>query len=285
MTPFQAIVLGIVQGLTEFLPISSTAHLRIIPEFFSWREPGPAFSAVIQWGTLVAAILYFRHDIARLTVAFILGLRTRQPFATQDARLAWMIGVGTIPIVVCGLWLQSDIKKTFRSLYVIAYVMIGLAVILFLAELWARWRHKRGQSGTNLDQVGWWQALMVGLAQALALVPGASRSGVTITGGLFAGLTRESAARYSFLLSLPSVFGAGLHQLYGERAELLATQESILNLALATVVSGVVGYASIAFLLHYLRTRTTAIFILYRLALGTILLIFLARGILQPFPS
>lgn len=280
MTPFQALVLGIVQGLTEFLPISSSAHLRIVPELLEWKDPGPAFTAVIQWGTFFACILYFRRDIARLTLAFFLGLWTRRPLATHEARLAWMIAVGTIPIVVSGLLLQKQIKETFRSMYVIAAAMIGLALLLWLAE----WLSARRKSGTHLERLNWLQALVVGFAQALALVPGASRSGVTITGALFAGLTRETAARYSFLLSLPAVFGAGLHQLLKERHELLAGDEGAVSLILATVVSGVVGYASIAFLLHYLRTRTTAIFIVYRLALGILLLALLWRGVIPSHP-
>lgn len=280
MTPFQAILLGVVQGLTEFLPISSSAHLRIVPELLGWEDPKEAFTAVIQWGTLVAAVVYFRHDIARLTVAFFAALAQRRPFATQDARLAWMIVVGTVPIVAFGLLLQDQIKGPFRSLYVIAGTMIGLAVVLAVAEFLAA---RRRTPGTPLDQIGWGQSLFVGFAQVFSLVPGASRSGVTITGGLFAGLSRETAARYSFLLSLPAVFGAGLHQLYKKRAELLASQDSVLNLVLATAVSGVVGYLAIAFLIHYLKTRTTAVFIAYRLALGVALFVLLAYGVLKPY--
>lgn len=285
MDSFQAVLLGIIQGLTEFLPISSTAHLRVIPALLGWaHDPGAAFTAVIQWGTFAASVLYFRHDIARLTLAWLAALKARRPFATQDARLAWMIAVGTVPIVVFGLWLRKPIKEDFRSLYVIAAAMIGLAVVLFLAELLAARRRRRGDDGKSLQQVGWAEALAVGFSQALALIPGASRSGVTITGGLFAGLSRETAARYSFLLSLPAVFGAGLYELYKDRHELLASRDDAANLVLATVVSGVVGYAAIAFLMHYLRTRTTAVFILYRLALGALLLALLSRGLLEPLP-
>ncbi len=286
MDSFQAVILGIIQGLTEFLPISSTAHLRVIPALLGWeQDPGAAFTAVIQWGTFFASVLYFRHDIARLTVAFFQGLRTGRPFATQDARIGWMIVVGTLPIVVLGLRFRKFIKEDFRSLYVIAAALISLAAVLLLAELLAAWRRRRGDAGKHLEQLGWGEALTVGFAQAVALIPGASRSGVTITGGLFAGLSRETAARYSFLLSLPAVFGAGLLELYKDRHELLATQDSAANLVIATVVSGVVGYAAIAFLMHYLRTRTTGVFIVYRVALGGLLLVLLARGVLQPLPD
>jgi undecaprenyl-diphosphatase len=283
MTPIQAVLLGIIQGLTEFLPISSTAHLRIAPALLGWeKDPGAAFTAVIQWGTWIASVIYFRQDIARLLVAFFVGVRKGQPFATQDSRLAWMIAVGTLPIVGFGLLLRRYIKEHFRSLYVIAAALIVLALLLWLAEILSARQRRLQRTETELEQIGWWEALTVGFAQALSLVPGASRSGVTITGGLFAGLSRATAARYSFLLSLPAVFGAGLYELIKDRHELLQSQESVVNLLIATVVSGVVGYASIAFLIHYLRTRTTAIFIVYRIALGATLLVLLWRGVLTP---
>lgn len=279
MTPLQAILLGVLQGLTEFLPISSTAHLRVVPALLGWEDPGAGFTAVIQWGTFLASVVYFRHDIARITAGFCRALLAGRPFATQEARLAWMIAVGTLPIVVAGLLLEKVIEREFRSLYVIAATLIGLALVLMIAE----WRtRRRGDGGTDLDGMGWGQALAVGLAQALALVPGASRSGVTITGGLFAGLTRATAARYSFLLSLPAVFGAGLHQLIRKREQLLASDEGLVNVILATIAAAVVGYAAIAFLLSYLRRRSLWLFIVYRIALGAALLVLLARGVLQP---
>jgi undecaprenyl-diphosphatase len=284
MTTWQAIVLGIVQGLTEFLPISSTAHLRIVPELLGWDDPGAAFTAVIQWGTLVAALIYFRRDIVALTLAWLRGLWTLRPLGTVEARLAWMIAVGTVPIVVCGLWLKKAIENEFRSLLVIAAAMIGLAVVLVLAEWVVVRRQRRGEPGKELEQVEWADALWIGLAQALALVPGTSRSGVTITAALFAGLSRSTAARFSFLLSLPAIFGAGVYQLVKERRALLATQESVVNLVVATVVSGVVGYASIAFLLRYLRTHSTAVFIVYRLLLGGALIALVAQGTLPALP-
>jgi undecaprenyl-diphosphatase len=279
MTTLQAIFLGIIQGLTEFLPISSTAHLRVIPALVGWPDPGAAFTAVIQWGTWVACVIYFRHDIMRLLLAFLAGLRSGRPFATHDSRLAWMIAIGTLPIVVFGLLLEKHIKGPFRSLYVIAGTAIGLALVMLAAEAFAA---RRRREGTDLEAMGWGESLLVGFAQVLAIIPGASRSGVTITGGLFAGLTRATAARFSFLLSLPAVFGAGLHQLYKERGELLANEESVLHLVIATVVSGVVGYAAIAFLITYLRKHTMGVFIVYRLGLGVLLLVLLAQGILQP---
>ena len=278
MTPFQAVILGIIQGLTEFIPISSTAHLKVIPVLLGWKEPGAAFTAVIQIGTWVASVIYFWGDIVRLTKGFVLGIYQGKPFLTPESRLSWLIILATIPIVVAGLTLEKHIKGPLRSLYVVAFAAIGFALLLFLAELVMR----RRAVGKGLYQVGIIESLAVGLAQMFALVPGASRSGVTITAGLFAGLSRETAARFSFLLSLPAVLGAGLYQLYKEREELLSGHEAIVNLSIATIVSGIVGYATIAILLAYLRRNTTMVFIVYRVALGLVLLGLLYRGVLKP---
>jgi undecaprenyl-diphosphatase len=279
MSTFQAFLLGIIQGLTEFLPISSTAHIRVIPALCGWDDPGAAFTAVIQFGTWVASVVYFRHDVVRLTRAYLAGLISRRPFATHDARLAWMIVVGTVPVVVFGLLLKKHIEGPFRSLYVVAGAAIVLALVMLLSELIAA---RRSRPGTDLEGLGWGQSLLVGFAQALALVPGASRSGVTITGGLFAGLERPTAARFSFLLSLPSVLGAALYELYHERASLLGDKPGVSNLLIATVVSGVVGYATMHVLITYLRRHTMGVFVVYRIALGVLLLVLLARGIIAP---
>ena len=267
MTLWQAIVLGIVQGLTEFLPVSSTAHLRIIPALLGWSDPGAAFTAVIQLGTLLAVLWYFRHDIAAIIAGTLRG-----------EKMGWMIAAGTIPVVVLGLLFKHHIESTLRSLYVIAAAMIGLAVMLAIAE----WLTKRRATLRGMEQVGWRDAIVVGCAQAVALIPGSSRSGCTITGALFCGLDRSTAARFSFLLSMPAVFAAGVFELIHARHELLATREHVLGLIAATVVSFVVGYASIAFLLGYLKKHTTWLFIIYRLALGAILLGLLSTGRLGP---
>jgi undecaprenyl-diphosphatase len=282
VTLTEALTLGLIQGLTEFLPISSTAHLRVIPAMLGWDDPGAAFTAVIQLGTLVAVLLYFRHDIFRLLFAWLVGLRLGKPFHTHNAKLAWMIAVGTVPVVACGLLFKDAIETTLRSLYVIAWAAIGFALILLLAERWVIYLQRKNRELRGVHGIGWGDAIAVGLAQALALIPGASRSGVTITAGLFAGLTREAAARYSFLLSLPSVFGAGVYQLYKARSALLASQDDAVNIVVASVVAGVVGYASIAFLIGYLKTHSTYLFIVYRLLLGAVLLALLAGGALQP---
>ncbi|MCX6138545.1 MAG: undecaprenyl-diphosphatase UppP [Ignavibacteriales bacterium] len=278
MTLFQAIVYGIIQGLTEFLPISSTAHLRIIPALAGWSDPGAAFTAVIQFGTLVAVFIYFAKDIIAILRGVIDGIIKRNLLHSPEAVMGWMIAAGTVPIVVLGLLFKKDIETTLRSLYVIAASMIGLALVLLLAELLEKRRITQGVQLKSMDKVTWRDALVIGCSQAVALIPGSSRSGVTITGGLFVGLTRETAARFSFLLSLPSVLAAGIFELIKQRHELLSADVGLLNLAAATIVSGIVGYLAIEFLLGYLKKHTTYLFIFYRLIVGAALLFFLLRG-------
>jgi undecaprenyl-diphosphatase len=285
MTLFQALVIGIIQGLTEFLPISSTAHIRIVPELAGWNDPGAAFTAVIQWGTLVAALLYFRRDIATLTRAFLTELFSGRFARSYEGKMAWMIVLGTLPIVVLGLVFKKQIETSLRSLYVISGSLILFALTLLLAEWMVRFRERTLRKQKTFLDLSWSDTIAVGFAQAVALIPGASRSGVTITGGLLVGMTRETAARYSFLLSLPAVFGAGVFELYKERHELLATGTAVTNLVVSTIVSGIVGYATIAFLLSYLKRHTTYIFIAYRFALGGLLLALLLGGRLHPLPE
>lgn len=277
----QAVVLGIIQGLTEFLPISSTAHLRIVPALLGWKDIGAEVTAVIQLGTLLAVLIYFWRDLIRLTVAFFSDLFAFAkggfkgvPWTSHDARLAWLIGLGTIPIAVCGLLFKGFIKSYARSLWVEAGALIALAVILALAERVAARRKEIGD-------VEWKEGLGIGLAQTLALVPGASRSGTTITAALFLGLTREAAARFSFLLSVPAVLLSGLYELWEIRHELTAA--SAPALVVATVVSFVVGFASIALLLRYLRTHSTFVFVGYRLVLGVAVIALLAAGVLSAY--
>ena len=278
MTLGQSIVIGITQGLTEFLPISSTAHLRIVPALLGWDDPGAAFTAVIQLGTLVAVLIYFAPDLARIITAVVGGLRTGRPVGTADAKMGWMIAVGTVPVVGLGLAFKKSIETNWRSLYVVAGAMIGMALVLAVAE----WQARRRAKLRALAELGWRDGIVVGLFQAIALVPGSSRSGSTIAGGLFLGMQRETAARFSFLLSMPAVFAAGIFELYHARHELLATTEHIHDLLLATLMAFLVGYASIAFLLGYLKRHTTWVFILYRVALGALLLALLGTGQLRP---
>ncbi len=279
MNAVQAIVLGIIQGLTEFLPVSSTAHLRVAPALLGWQDPGAAFTAVIQLGTLVAVFVYFRSDIARLTVAFFRGIASGKPFADNESRLAWLIVVGTLPVVFGGLFLKKHIEGGWRSLYVISAALIVVGLLMVAAEEMVKIRRASRTAEKPTEKLSWLDAFVIGICQALALVPGTSRSGSTITGGLFLGLSREAAARFSFLLSLPAVLAAAVKELWDERAELLASQSDVFNLVLATVVAGIVGYASIAFLLRYLKTHTMHLFVLYRIGLAVILLLLLANGV------
>jgi undecaprenyl-diphosphatase len=269
MTLWQAIVLGIVQGLTEFLPISSTAHLRIVPSLLGWPDPGAAFTAVIQLGTLGAVLVYFARDIVSIT----------RDTLTARSQMGWIIAVGTLPVVVLGLAFKHHIEHNWRSLYIIAGAMIGMAIVLAIAEA----LEKRRARLRDMTEVGWRDGIVVGFFQAIALIPGSSRSGSTIAGGLFLGLQRATAARFSFLLSLPAVFAAGIFELLHARHELLATPEHVHDLIAATVVSFVVGYASIEFLLGYLKKHTTWLFIIYRLALGALLYALLFSGKLPAF--
>jgi undecaprenyl-diphosphatase len=277
-TWIEVIVLAIVQGLTEFIPISSTAHLRIVPALFGWHDPGAAFSAVLQIGTLLAVLWYFWRDITRIVRAMLADLAQGKLATTQDARLGWLIGVGTVPIVVCGLLFKEHIETTLRSLYVMSAALAGVAALLAIAEWIIAKRRAAGIEGREFDRVGWRDAIVVGAAQAAALVPGTSRSGATILGGLCTGLTREAAARFSFLLSIPAILAAGLFQLIDARNELLASGGDVMKLLAALVVTAVVGYATIPWLLAFLRNRTMLVFIVYRFLLAILLLYLLASG-------
>jgi undecaprenyl-diphosphatase len=274
----EIIVLAIVQGLTEFIPISSTAHLKIVPALLGWEDPGAPLSAVIQIGTLVAVLWYFWRDVVRILRAMIAGLAAGKLAATPDARLGWMIALGTLPIIVCGVAFQDYIETTLRSLYVMSAALAGVAVLLAIAEWWIARRSKEGVKGREVQDVGLRDAVIVGFAQAAALVPGTSRSGATILGGLCCGLTREAAARFSFLLSIPSILAAGVFQLIEAREELLASSTEAAKLGVALIVTAVVGYATIPWLLAYLRKRTTLVFIVYRLLLAALLLWLLTTG-------
>jgi undecaprenyl-diphosphatase len=274
MNLLQAIILGIIQGLTEFIPISSTGHLIIAEKLMGLEQAmSPqqitAFIAVIQLGTLGAVIVYFYRDILSITLGFIngnLGLlhAPRDSSARKAARLGWMIIVGTVPIGIVGLAAKDIIEGSLtKNFYLIGTSMIVWAVILWLAEM-------LGQRRRELDHAGMREAVAVGIAQVFALVPGSSRSGTTIAGALFAGMTREAAARFSFLLSIPAIGASGLLEL--REAMQLLSGTSMTNLIIATIVSAVFGYLSIAFLLNYLRNHSTLVFIIYRLVAGSIII-------------
>ena len=268
MTDFQAIVLGIVQGLTEFLPISSTAHLRIVPAFLGWEDPGAAFTAVIQLGTMAAVLLYFRADILRIFLAWVRGLRDRGARAELDSRMGWYIILGTIPIGLFGVAFKDQIETGARNLELIGSMLIAFGLVMEVAD-------RVGQRRRGLETLNRRDGAFIGMAQALALVPGVSRSGATISAGLFRGLDRAAAARYSFLLSIPAVVLSGLFELrkIGDGSGPGAAPTII-----ATLLAFVVGYASIAFLLRYLVSHTTWVFVVYRIGLGTLVLVLLAAG-------
>jgi undecaprenyl-diphosphatase len=270
VSELQSIVLGIVQGLTEFLPISSTAHLRIVPAFLGWDDPGAAFTAVTQLGTMAAVLLYFRRDLLSIARAWLASIRRPELRAELDARLGWYIVLGTIPIGIFGLAFHNQIEDGARSLYLIGTTLIVLGLALHVAERVAS--HDRGLESLNRRD-----AAVIGFAQAMALVPGVSRSGATLTAGLFLGLERRAAARYSFLLSVPAVVLSGLFEL----PEVLdGTDASVSGTLLATLLAFVAGYASIAFLLRYLATHTTEIFVGYRIVLGTVVLVLTATSVI-----
>ena len=272
MNALEAIILGIVQGLTEFLPISSTAHLRIVPAFLGWEDPGAAFTAVTQLGTMAAVVVYFRDDLARITRAWIASVRNRGRGMDIDARLGWMILLGTIPIGIFGIVFKEDIETGARSLTLIGITLIVLGLVLLLAE-------RVGKRRRGIESMSVRDGVLIGFAQAAALVPGVSRSGATISAGLFLGLDRVAAARFSFLLSVPAVVLSGLFELKGLIDGTTAGQQpSAVATVAATIAAFVVGYLSIAFLLRFLTSHSTAIFIGYRVALGALVLALVGAG-------
>lgn len=267
----KAVVLGLIQGLTEFLPISSSAHLRIFPELFGWGDPGAAFTAVVQIGTELAVLIYFRHDIWRIASTWLRSLVQPEWRGHVDARMGWYIIVGSLPIVVLGIALKDVIEQDFRSLWIIGTTLIVLGLVLGIAD-------KFGRNDRAIKKMGLRDALLMGLAQAAALVPGVSRSGATISMGRFLGFERAAATRFAFLLAIPAVVGAGLFQLseipggdnaYGWGPTLVGT-----------VVSFIVGYAAIAWLLRYVSTNSYTPFVVYRVLLGSAVLVLLGAGVL-----
>ncbi|GAA3563378.1 undecaprenyl-diphosphate phosphatase [Amycolatopsis ultiminotia] len=270
---FESLVLGLVQGLTEFLPISSSAHLRIVAALAGWDDPGAAFTAVTQIGTELAVILYFGKKIGRILRAWFFSLTRPQWRGDPDARLGWLIIVGSIPIVVLGLLLQDQIDATFRDLRITAATLIVFGVILLIAD-------RIGKQQRTLDHLTVPHGLGFGFAQALALIPGVSRSGGTTSAGLLLGYTRAEAAEYSFLLALPAVFGSGLYKLtdIGKNGETAQWGPTVL----ATLVAFGVGYLVIAWLMAYIKRRSFVPFVIYRVLLGVLLFGLVFGGVLDP---
>ena len=267
----KAVVLGLIQGLTEFLPISSSAHLRIFPEWFGWGDPGAAFTAVIQFGTELAVLLDFRKAIGRIGSTWMRSLFQPEYRGHIDARMGWYVIVGSLPIVVLGVLLKDTIERDFRNLWIIATTLIVMGIVLGIADRTAR-------QDRDLKQVTLKHGVLMGLAQALALVPGVSRSGATISMGLFLGMKREAATRFAFLLAIPAVVGAGLFEL----KEIPNSHNDFGwgPTIVATVVSFVVGYAAIAWLLRYVATNSYTPFVIYRVGLGLLTLALLSAGVL-----
>lgn len=265
-------MLGLAQGLTEFLPISSSAHLRVLPALAGWSDPGAAFTAVTQLGTETAVLLYFRRDIARIIRAWTMSLFDPRHRGDADARLGWYVILGTIPIAVLGLLLQDTIETTFRDLRLTATMLVGFGLVLAFAD------HAATNQKT-LAQLRPRSALVFGLAQSLALVPGVSRSGGTITAGLLMDFRREAAARYSFLLAIPAVLASGLLELTKIGS---GDTPSAGPTAVATLVAFVVGYAVIAWLMRYITNHRFTPFIVYRLVAGLLLFALVGTGVLSP---
>lgn len=268
----QAAFLGLLQGLTEFLPISSSAHLRIFgPLLPAGGDPGAAFTAITQIGTELAVLIYFRHDILRIARAWGRSLSDREVRANPDARMGWLIIVGSVPIVALGLLFKDAIETQLRNLYITATMLMVFAVLLALAD-------RLGRKTRTLDRLTPMHGVLFGLAQAMALIPGVSRSGGTITAGLIMGYTREAAARYSFLLAIPAVMGSGFYQLFKSMGEPAVVGPG--PTALATLVAFVSGYAVIVGFLKFVSSRSYMVFVVYRLALGLLVFALLGAGVL-----
>lgn len=270
MSWFEAIVLGVIQGLTEFLPISSSAHLLILSQIFGWDDPGAAFTAVSQIGTESAVIIYFRHDIARILSTWFRSLYTPKLRGQIDARMGWYVIVGTIPIAVIGFAFSDQIETAARNLWLVATVLIVFGIILGIAD-------RVGRKTRELETLSIRSGLLFGLGQALALIPGVSRSGATISVGLFMGFTREAATRYAFLLAIPAVMASGLYQAtkIGEEANVPWGQTIV-----ATAIAFVIGYLVIAWLIKYVATNSYMPFVIYRIVVGSLVLVLLGTGVL-----
>lgn len=270
---FEAIFLGFIQGLTEFIPVSSSAHLRIVGEFLPHAvDPGATFTAITQLGTETAVVVYFWRDLVRIVKQWSLSLVKKVPRTDPDARMGWLIIIGSIPIIVLGLVFQDEIETTLRSLWIVATMLIVFGILLGISDI-------VGKKTKTLQQLTVGRGILFGLAQALALIPGVSRSGGTITAGLFMGFNRSSAARYSFLLALPAVFGSGLYQLVKSfnEPQVFTGFETFA----ATIVAFIVGIGVIAFLMNWLGKHSFWPFVAYRIALGATLLVLLGTGVLQ----
>ena len=271
MSWLEAIVLGIIQGLTEFLPISSSAHLRISAALIGWDDPGAAFTAVTQLGTETAVLIYFRRDIANILSAWARSLTNPSLRSHPDARMGWLVILGSLPIGILGLLFEEQIDSAFRDLRLTALTLIGFGILLGIAD-------RVGAKRRTLDQLTVRHGIAYGFAQALALIPGVSRSGGTITAGLLLGYRREAATRYAFLLAVPAVFASGLYKL----TDVTDGGATWGPTVAATIVAFLVGFAVIAWLMRFISTRSYMPFVVYRLVLGALLIVLVATGVLDP---
>lgn len=283
MSWFESFVLGLVQGLTEFLPISSSAHLRLTAAFAGWQDPGAAFTAITQIGTEAAVIIYFRKDIGRIISAWARSLFNRELRHDHDAQMGWLVIVGSIPIGVLGITLKDAIEGPFRDLRLIATTLIVMGVVLGIADrLAARdetgGRHRAAKQRKSLTDLSVKDGLLYGICQAMALIPGVSRSGATISGGLLVGYTRESAARYSFLLAIPAVLASGVFELKDAGEGHVSWGPTLF----ATLIAFVVGYAVIAWFMKFISHKSFMPFVIYRILLGIALFALVAAGTLMP---
>ncbi|MET7621385.1 undecaprenyl-diphosphate phosphatase [Streptomyces sp. NPDC005408] len=284
MSWFESFILGLVQGLTEFLPISSSAHLRLTAAFAGWNDPGAAFTAITQIGTETAVLIYFRKDIARIVSAWFRSLTNKALRSDHDAQMGWLVIIGSIPIGVLGVTFKDQIEGPFRDLRLIATTLIVMGIVLGIADrLAARdetgGKHRAIKQRKTLQELGVRDGLIYGLCQAMALIPGVSRSGATISGGLLMGYTREAAARYSFLLAIPAVLASGAFELKD------ASQGGHVDwpqTAFATVIAFAVGYAVIAWFMKFITTKSFMPFVIYRIALGILLFILVGSDALSP---
>lgn len=276
MTWLEAIILGIVQGLTEFLPISSSAHVSIVGQLTGSQDPGAAFTAVTQLGTETAVVIYFAKDIGRIIAQWCKALVGKVPHSDPDARMGWLVIIGSIPIVILGLLFQDAIESYLRNLWITAAMLGGFGLLIGVVDRFAR-------NERTLEQLTWKHGVLYGLAQCLALIPGVSRSGGTIAAGLAMGYRREAAARYAFLLAIPAVFGSGLFQL----AKVGATDPDPQwgPIAVATIIAFFVGIAVIHWLLKYISTHDFRWFVIYRVVLAIAVAVLLLTGVLEPLPQ
>ncbi|MER5407902.1 undecaprenyl-diphosphate phosphatase [Streptomyces sp. NPDC002769] len=284
MSWFESLILGLVQGLTEFLPVSSSAHLRLTAAFSGWHDPGAAFTAITQLGTEAAVLIYFRKDVGRILAAWFRSLTSKAMRENHDAQMGWLVIVGSIPIGVLGVTLKDQIEGPFRDLRVTATMLIVMGVVIGVADrLAARdesgGKHRAPKQRKTIENLNTKDGLLFGLCQAMALVPGVSRSGATISGGLFMGYTREAAARYSFLLAMPAVLASGTFEVKD------ATESGHVSWGptiFATVIAFVVGYAVIAWFMKFISHKSFMPFVWYRIALGIVIIALVAAGGLSP---